>query len=220
MEISSAVKRFSPTAFTPEQQRFVELEAKITESWAFVNVATAQFLSWVGEYDRLKGYERHGLVSTAQWLNWQCGIGPVAGREKVRVARALENLPEVSAAFERGEISYSKVRAITRVATPANEFTLLNIALHGTASHVEKLVRKYRWTQRRDAGALAKSQHLNRELHSLFEHDDTFVLNARLPPSSFMSIKPCYRKRRARLRTRLRRTDPSSRRSRSTRCGA
>ena len=158
------------------------LEAQITELWGHLNAATYRFLLLVAEFDRSEAYARHGLVSTAQWLNWQCGIGKVAAREKVRVARALESLPEISAAFASGEFSYSKVRAMTRVATAANEDVLVSIGRHGTATHVENLVKKYRWTQRRDAGALAHNQQLNRQVHSFFDETDTFVLHARLPP--------------------------------------
>src|SRR4029079_15624997 len=91
-------------------------------------------------------------------------------------------LPEVRAAFASGEFSYSKVRAMTRVATYANESVLVSIGRHGTATHVENLVKKYRWTQRRDAGALAHSQQLNRQVQSFFDDTDAFVLHARLPP--------------------------------------
>src|SRR5262245_14552589 len=127
------------------------LEAQITELWGHLNAATYRFLLLIAEFDRGEAYARHGLVSTAQWLNWQCGIGKVAAGGKVRVARALESLPEISAAFASGEFSYSKVRAMTRVATAANESVLVSIGRHGTATHVENLVKKYRWTQRRDA---------------------------------------------------------------------
>ena len=157
------------------------LEAQITELWGHLNAATYRFLLLVAEFDRSEAYARHGLVSTARWLNWQCGIGKVAAREKVRVARALESLPGISAAFASGEFSYSKVRAMTRVATPANEAVLVGIGRHGTATHVENLVKKYRWTQRRDAGALAHAQQLNRQVHSFYDETDTFVLHARLP---------------------------------------
>jgi len=157
------------------------LEAQITELWGHLNAATYRFLLLIAEFDRSEAYARHGLVSTAQWLNWQCGIGKVAAREKVRVARALESLPEISAAFASGEFSYSKVRAMTRVATAANESVLVSIGRHGTATHVENLVKKYRWTQRRDAGALAHNQQLNRQVHSFYDETDTFVLHARLP---------------------------------------
>lgn len=66
--------------------------------------------------------------------------------EKVRTAHALANLPLIAAAMQRGELSYAKVRAITRVACPSTENTLLQYALHGTAEHVERIVRDYQWT--------------------------------------------------------------------------
>ncbi len=165
-----------------KERGFEELEAKITELWGYLNAATARFLALIAEFDRAKGYERHGLANTAQWLNWQCGIRAVAAREKVRVARALEALPEIADAFAKGEVSYSKVRAMTRAADPTNESVLLCVARHGTAQHVEKLVRKYRWTQRRDAAKLAQLQHEQRNVSSFFDMDGTFILNARLPP--------------------------------------
>ncbi|HZF30958.1 MAG TPA: DUF222 domain-containing protein [Gammaproteobacteria bacterium] len=186
--IEASLTRFSPTAFTPQQQAFVDLEARMTELWANLNAGTYCFLQLLAEYDRTKGYERHGLVNSAQWLNWMCGIGTVAAREKVRVARALENLPQISALFAKGELSYSKVRAMTRVATPATESVLVHVALHGTASHVEKLVQKYRWTERRDAGKLAQQRHLDRQLSYFFDGDD-FVLYARLPPEVGMIVR-------------------------------
>ena len=79
---------------------------------------------------------------------WRSGIDLGAAREKVRVARALADLPRLSAAMERGELSYSKVRALTRVATPANEAQLLDVAQCGTAAHVETLVRAWRRVDR------------------------------------------------------------------------
>jgi hypothetical protein len=173
-------------SWSPEQVRrwrgLDELEAKITELWGYLNAATYRFLALVAEFGREQAYARHGLANTAQWPNWQCGIGGVAAREKVRVARALEHLPEIADAFAKGEVSYSKVRAMTRVATAANESVLINVARHGTAAHVERLVRKYRWTQRRDAAALAQLQHEQRYATSFYDVDGMFVLNARLPP--------------------------------------
>src|SRR6185503_19808690 len=173
-------------SFVPEEilrrERGLEaLEAKITELWGYLNAATYRLLTLVAEFDREQGYGRHGLANTAQWLNWQCGIGPLAAREKVRVARSLEQLPEIADAFAKGEISYSKVRAMTRVATAASESVLVHIARHGTAAHVEKLVRKYSWTQRRDAAELTQRQHEQRNVYCFFDMDGEFVLHARLP---------------------------------------
>jgi hypothetical protein len=77
-------------------------------------------------------------------VNWQCGIDIGAAREKVRVAHALANVPKIAAAMERGQLSYSKVRALTRISTAENEDFLLTLALHGTANQVENVVRYYR----------------------------------------------------------------------------
>jgi len=169
-------------SYTHRQHAFEQLEARITELWGHLNAATYRFLALVAEFDRTKCYERHGLVNTAQWLNWQCGIGTVAAREKVRVARALESLPQISAVFARGEVSYSKVRAMTRVATAANESVLVSIALHGTAAHVEKLVRKYRWVERAEAARRTEVQHETRRLHYFFDDAGMLVVHGRLPP--------------------------------------
>ena len=126
----------SPARSRLPSETFVSLEAQITELWGHLNAATyplprARLPSSIAT----KRFERHGLVNSAQWLNWQCGIGTGAAREKVRTARALERLPEIAPSFERGEISYSKVRAMTRVATPANEDVLVErrAARHGVA---------------------------------------------------------------------------------------
>jgi hypothetical protein len=77
-------------------------------------------------------------------LSWACGVGPEAARERVRVARALPVLPTVSEAFGRGRLSYSKVRAITRVATPDNEALLTSYGLHATAAQLERIVAEHR----------------------------------------------------------------------------
>lgn len=89
---------------TSRQQTLERLESEITELWGHINAASCRFLELVAEFDRLKGHEAHGLVSCAQWLNWQCGIGDVAAREKVRVARegARRTRARVAAEDRRG----------------------------------------------------------------------------------------------------------------------
>ncbi len=114
-------------------------------------------------------------------LNWKCGIGMNAAREKVRIANALADLPNTSATFARGEISYSKVRAMTRVATPENEDYLLMIAKHGTGHHMETLVRMYRRTKRLQEMDECRKQHDERELHVYYEPDGSLVFHARMP---------------------------------------
>ena len=129
---------------TSGHQRCEALSDELTTLAGHLNAANYRFLKLLDEFDSHDGWAGDGIRSLAHWLNFKCGLGQLVAREKVRVARALRSLPLIDAAFERGEISYSKVRAMTRVATPENERELLNIARHGTAAHMERLVRAYR----------------------------------------------------------------------------
>ncbi|MCY3988833.1 MAG: DUF222 domain-containing protein, partial [Gammaproteobacteria bacterium] len=165
-----------------EEKALGTLEAQIMELWGNINAATAHFLTLVAEFDRREGWAQHGLASCAQWLGWQCGIGAVAAREKVRTARALESLPKISAAFGEGRLSYSKVRALTRVATVETEDTLLHIALNGTAAHVERTVRGFRRVKRDLERDEAEAMQEQRHLLCWRESDGSVTLNARLTP--------------------------------------
>ena len=109
-----------------------------------IEVATARLLDLIREFDALGGWAQAGAKTCAEWLSWRVGLELRAGYERVRVARALPKLPLISAAFARAEISYSKVRALTRVATPQTEERLLTFARNGTAAHVETLARAWR----------------------------------------------------------------------------
>lgn len=160
------------------------LQDRITELAACITIATAQLLALVAELDRREAWSDWGVKSCAHWLNWKCGIGIGAAREKVRVARALETLPAIRAAFTAGEVSYSKVRAMTRVATAETEETLLMVARHGTASHVEDLVRNYRRVLRNEAVATSNDVHAARELCWCWDEDGSLVIRARLPAES------------------------------------
>jgi hypothetical protein len=102
-----------------------------------------------------------------------------SARERVRVARVLPVLPAISAAFREGKVSYSKVRAMTRVATPENEDALLQVALHGTASHVETQVRLYRKVKRIEALEEENLRHGHRELSWYIDDDDYWVFKGR-----------------------------------------
>ena len=165
-----------------EEAALDALEAQITRLWGNINAATAQFLALLTEFDRKEGWAQHGVASCAHWLSWQCGIGPVAAREKVRTARALESLPKIAEAFGEGRLSYSKVRALTRVATAATEDTLLHIALNGTAEHVERTVRGFRRVQRDIERTEAEAMHGRRYLDCRRESDGSVRLEARLAP--------------------------------------
>jgi len=93
-----------------------ELAAEICTLTGHLNAANFRWLMLIAEFDRRTGWSDGATQSCAHWLNWKCGIALGAAREKVRVARALENLPKVAKAMESGRLSYSKAREITRVA--------------------------------------------------------------------------------------------------------
>lgn len=158
-----------------------ELEARITELAGHLNAANRRWLALIAEFDRRTGWNDGLTQSCAHWLNWKCGIDMGAAREKVRVAHALEQLPAIGDAMGRGELSYSKVRALTRVADPATEQLLLTIALHGTAHHVETVVRQFRRVQEAAEATREERQQANRRLTYSYDEDGSLVIKVRLP---------------------------------------
>ena len=157
------------------------LGEQITELCSYIYAAESRLLTLIREFDEKKCWADLGLYSCAHWLNFKCGIGINAAREKVRVANALVKLPKISKRLSKGELSYSKVRAITRIADETNEDYLLMIAKHGTAHHVEKLVSKYRTAKRLQDSAVANEQYCDRELNHYYDHAGCLVIKARLP---------------------------------------
>lgn len=111
---------------------------------------TAQFLDLLVEFDKRGAWNGEGIRSCAHWLSWRTGLSIRAAQEHLRIAHALVGLPKLHTAFAHGELSYSKVRALTRVATPGREQELLNVALSATAAQVEYLVSTIKHIDRRD----------------------------------------------------------------------
>jgi hypothetical protein len=125
-----------------------QLGERIAEQAAHLDAAMYRFLTDLREFDERGGWHTQGALSCAHWLNWRVGWDLVTGRERVRVARKLGEFAVIGDALRRGEVSYSKVRALLRVATPENEALLLDHARLMTASQLEKLSRKYALVQR------------------------------------------------------------------------
>lgn len=157
------------------------IEAQILTLWGEITAATHRFLELIAEFDDSGEWTGPGMASCAQWLNLHCGIGDVSAREKLRVAHAIRGLPKIDAAFRDGGVSYSKVRAMTRIATPENEHILLNIARHGTASHVERTVRLFRRVERLEEAAAAAASHRQRSVHYRHDDDGSLLIQARVP---------------------------------------
>jgi len=158
-----------------------ELEREIARLAAHIHAATCELLLLIAEFDAREGWADWGMRSCAHWLNWKCGISLGAAREQVRVAHCLGVLPATRAALGRGEISYSKVRAMTRIATADNEADLLNIARHATASQLEKVVRQYRHVAEGELVDRANRQHAARYLAYHPDEDGNVIIRGRLP---------------------------------------
>src|SRR5512145_976023 len=168
----------------PTHNRVAELERlgdEIAELSAHLDAATARFLALVREFDARGGWS-NGFRSCAAWLTWRVGLAPGAAREHVRVARALGTLPRLARALDRGELSYSKVRELTRVATPETEDRLLAVGRAGTAEHVTRIVRGWRRVDRTGEAREAALQHASRGLHVYPDEDGTVRIRGRLTP--------------------------------------
>lgn len=151
------------------------LEHDLTMMAAKLAAITCRFLQVIAELDRREAWA--GCTSMAQWLSWRCSLSPSAAREHVRVAHALEKLPLTTEAFARGELSYSKVRALVRVATPHREAELVELARTGTAAQLERMVR---------ATIVATTDPMKREaqreLHTGIDLEAMGTLRARMRP--------------------------------------
>src|SRR5438128_11037281 len=134
---------------------------EIAELSAHLDAATGRLLDLIREFDARGGWG-NGFHSCAGWLTWRVRLDPGAAREHVRVARALGTLTRLSQALARGELSYAKVRELTRVATPETEERLLAVGRAGTAEHVERIVRGWRRMDRKAAAQGAPRHHAGR----------------------------------------------------------
>ena len=169
-----------PTASHPIAE-LDRLGDEIAELSAHLDAATARLLDLIRRFDARGGWNI-GFRSCAAWLAWRVGLELGAARERVRVARALGALPALAEALARGELSYAKVRALTRVATPETEARLLAVGRAGTAAHVERIVRGWRRVDRQAEAREAARQHAGRALHVYQDEDGTVVLRGRLTP--------------------------------------
>jgi hypothetical protein len=158
-----------------------DLEATLIESWRDVSQATHRFLVLLREFDLRQGWKAYGNVDCADWLNWRCGIARVTAQEKVRIARSLWGLTQIDEAFARGDLSYSKVRALCRVATQSSETELLAFALDASASQVEAYCRRLRNGDMEMSAQDAKRLHESRSLCRQFREDGSGSMTVELP---------------------------------------
>src|SRR5437879_4283811 len=172
--MEDSAMNISTPAFHPTPAPVAELERlgdEIAELSAHLDAATARLLDLIREFDARAGWN-NGFRSCAAWLSWRVGLDPGAARERIRVARALGTLPRLARALAHGELSYAKVRALTRVATPDTEERL----------HVERIVRGWRRVDRKAEAQETTYRHRSRALHVYHDGDGMVVVRGRLAP--------------------------------------
>ncbi len=154
---------------------------EIAELSAHIDAAIYRLLTLIRRYDEEGRWAWQGFRSCAHWLSWRTGLSLGPARERIRVARCLPSLPHISAALAKGQLSYSKVRAMTRMATAENEEQLLTFATHGTTAHVERLVRERRRMQAGDDSSAAERA-ARRGLSVYVTDDGDYEIRGRLAP--------------------------------------
>ena len=182
---------------------------EIAELSAHLEAATAHLLDLIREFDARGGWNT-GFRSCAHWLAWRVGMDLGAARQRVRVARALGSLPLLSNALAHGELSYAKVRALTRIATPEIEERLLAIGKIGTACHVERIVRGWRRVDRLAEAREDAQRHKSRALHVYQDEDGMVVIRGRLTPEAGAALMQALAAARETLYQRSRGADATN----------
>jgi hypothetical protein len=154
------------------------LEAEICELAGHLAAATCRFLVLLGDFDARRGWASWEMTSCAAWLSWKCQMSSGAAREHVRVARALRDLPVIRAEFGAGRLSYAKVRALTRIATPDTEAGLADIAGPMTGNQLERFARAHRQVTAADDDAARIQSRVTFRV----EDDGCLSGSFRLPP--------------------------------------
>jgi hypothetical protein len=159
-----------------DAQSIEDLEHEIVTIFANVHAGNHRALVLIAEFHRRRGWELGGHRSTAHWLHFRTGLDLGAAREKVRAALALEGLPLISEAMGRGELSFSKVRALTRVATPESEGELLEVAREMTTAELERCVRAWKHLSREEEASLEKVNYRRRRLSVFPDESGAYVV--------------------------------------------
>lgn len=172
--------------------RLDALEDEIARAASHLTAMEYYFIKLIGDFDDDDGWVNSGARSFPHWLNWKCGINQTVGREKVRVARRLRELPVITEAFRTGQVSYSKVRSITRIATPENEDYLVELATHSTCDQLDRICRCYT----RVFGAEEEEPETYTRFDWHKDDDGTVLISARLPEADGMLVIQALKKMR------------------------
>jgi len=174
----------------PDRDLYAYAEARTTEQLGEeiatlarkIHVATHRMLVLLARFDAHEGWKATGHRGGAEWLAWRTGMDLHTAREHVRVARSLRQLPETSASMAKGKLSFSKVRALTRVAEPESEAELLEVAEQCSAARLERVVRSWKAENREDEAARAERLHRSRRLSVFPGEDGMYAVQGRMEP--------------------------------------
>jgi hypothetical protein len=190
--VEPAKKRPQSPAELPTEH----LEHELCQLASHLSAAMARWISLVDEFDRREAWGKWGgVVSTSHWISWRCACSERTAREHVRVARALRQLPLTGEAFSRGSLSYAKVRALTRVASPESEEFLLHQATYATASQLERMLSAYRRSEQPDP-----ERHGEPELRWSWSRDGSLHIEARLSPDDGRAFLDALEAARSQIR--------------------
>jgi len=168
-----------------DAQALEDLEEEIGTLAAHVHAANHRLLELIAEFDRRQGWKLGGHRNCADWLHFRTGFDRGTAREKVRAARALRTMPHVSVGMARGELSFSKVRALTRLAGSLDaqaEEELASLARSLTTAELEKVVRRWARNTRVEEGELERRRHRARCLSVFPDEEGGYVVRGRLDP--------------------------------------
>src|SRR4051794_37827388 len=156
-----------------------QLGDEIAALYSHITAAMARWLALLADFDAGGGWGDGGYKSCAHWLSWRCGIDIRTARDHVCVARRLAARPLIQEAFERGELSYSKVRALLRLEDEFDQELMLTYANSASASQLEQIVRACRRSVSVEDGAAR--QLAEREFHWRYDDDGAVVFAGKLP---------------------------------------
>src|SRR5687767_2460903 len=159
-----------------------DLADEIATLSAHIHAATHRLLVLIADFDRLRGWEPAGYSNCARWLAARTGIDVSTAREQVRVARMLVQLPLTSEAMARGELSFSQVRALSRVAQADSEAELLELARGTSTAQLERMVRAWKKGNRSDEATWAREQYESRTFSVVPDDHGMYIVRGRLTP--------------------------------------
>jgi len=174
----------------------VSAEEELATLSSHLDAATYRQLVLIRQLDESGHWANAGATTCAAWLSWRIGMNENAARERLRIAHALRDLPKVADAMRTGTLSYSKVRAIVRVATPKMEDRLLEYARYTTASQLERICRGVRQQQLLDTEedeSLDEAEQIrrafeSRDLHLRARGDGTVQVVVTLMPDEAQRV--------------------------------